>query len=80
MQSTSLAGIGPNGDDLVEDTHSLSWESEVDENRCPPRHGNTLVAKVWTPEDPRDEQADYASAAAAAAEQQQHKPLAASFC
>ncbi|KAH7645943.1 pancreas transcription factor 1 subunit alpha-like [Dermatophagoides farinae] len=34
--------------------HSLSWES--DENKRPGslRHGNILIAKVWTPEDPRD--------------------------
>nr|XP_027197311.1 pancreas transcription factor 1 subunit alpha-like [Dermatophagoides pteronyssinus] len=34
--------------------HSLSWES--DENKRPGslQHGNILIAKVWTPEDPRD--------------------------
>ncbi|KPM10879.1 hypothetical protein QR98_0094440 [Sarcoptes scabiei] len=34
--------------------HSISWES--DENRLPGavRHGNILIAKVWTPEDPRE--------------------------
>lgn len=42
---------GPDGDELG--PHSLSWESE--ENRRPGvvQHGNILIAKVWTPEDPR---------------------------
>lgn len=42
---------GPGGDQLG--PHSLSWES--DENKRPGvvQHGNILIAKVWTPEDPR---------------------------
>lgn len=48
---TFLFTTGPDGDELV--PHSLSWESE--ENRRPGvvQHGNILIAKVWTPEDPR---------------------------
>ena len=43
---------GPNGEGELEQ-HSLSWES--DENKVPGvvQHGNVLIAKVWTPEDPR---------------------------
>lgn len=58
---TSLL-TGPDGDQLG--PHSLSWES--DENKRPGvvQHGNVLIAKVWTPEDPRgpsvDDQQQYA--------------------
>jgi hypothetical protein len=39
---------GPNG--VPMGSHSLSWAS--DEKR-PNKHGNIMIAKVWTPEDPR---------------------------
>ncbi|KAJ6225292.1 hypothetical protein RDWZM_003837 [Blomia tropicalis] len=42
---------GPDGEE--QEMHSISWES--DENKLPGvvQHGNILIAKVWTPEDPR---------------------------
>lgn len=39
--------LGPNGVPLG--GHSLSWTSAEKRNM----HGNIMIAKVWTPEDPR---------------------------
>jgi hypothetical protein len=54
LNNVEITQAGGNGGVSLASVHSISWSSEKENNAIAPgSHHGTMVAKLWTPEDPR---------------------------